>query len=101
LLVKEAIARVGSFDELVAAGIAVAKMTSQYTVDRDWGPLLAAAFPVRFAAPPGFTPAQRSFLAALVTNQAVWDPRFENPRPWFERAGLPYDRNACRRLLEI
>ncbi|MDQ6877724.1 MAG: hypothetical protein M3082_08500 [Candidatus Dormibacteraeota bacterium] len=100
LLVKEAIARVASFEELVAAAIAVANVTSHYAVERDWGPLLAAAFPVPVGRPPDFTPAQRSFLAALVTNEALWDRRFGNPRPWFQKVGLPYDRDGCRRLLD-
>src|SRR5215831_16714738 len=42
---------------------------------------------------------QRRFLRALVKNTAFWDPTNGNAYLWFERAGLPYDRNACAKLL--
>lgn len=100
-LVREAVKRVGSFEELLPAAIAVAGMTSRQTVDGDWGPLLAAAFPTPLRRPPGLTAAQRSFLAALLENSKVWeDERYANPRRWLEGAGLPYKKEALRQLLD-
>jgi hypothetical protein len=100
-LVREAIARVGSFEELLPAAIAVAGMTSRQTVDSDWGPLLAAAFPAPRGRPLVLTAAQRRFLTALLGNAKVWDDeRYANPRRWLERAGLPYRKEALRQLLD-
>lgn len=97
-LVDAALARVDDFTELLPAARAVARVASKYTVDRDWGPLLSAAFPAPAPEHDGLTEAQRSYLAALVANDELWDRRYGNPAYWFERVGLPYDREACARL---
>lgn len=60
---------------------------------------LAAAFPPDRAPTAPLTPAQRRYLRALVDNAALWDPRFGNAIRWFQRAGLPCEREACARLL--
>jgi hypothetical protein len=84
--------QVKDFDRIANAAIAVARITSKYCVDYDWGLLLVAAFPdgtgeIR-------TSAQRCLLQALVDNKELWDPTFGNPLQWFKKAGLPYDRAA-------
>jgi hypothetical protein len=85
------------FDRLVDAAIAVVGVAAKQTVDRDWGPLLAAAFPegdgvVR-------TDSQRRYLRALTDRADLWDPRYGNAELWFKKAGLPYDRKECRKRL--
>ncbi|RKH95851.1 hypothetical protein [Corallococcus sp. AB038B] len=89
--------RVKDFDRLLPAAVTVARVTTKYCVDREWGPLLAAAFPagdgqVR-------TDAQRRFLSELVANADLWDPTFGNPGQWFRKAGLTYQRSACAERL--
>lgn len=76
--------------------IAVARVTEKFAIDRDWGPLLAAAFPRGGGVVE--TEAQRRFLAALVENADLWDPKLGNASKWFTRAGLRYDRDACAQL---
>ena len=73
-------------------------MTSAYTVERDWGPLLARAFPHPQTARGGLSPAQRRFLAAIAGNDDCWG-RIANPQIWFRNAGQPTDRNQLRALL--
>lgn len=98
-LVATAIRRAGSFEELLPAALGVAAMTTQWTVDSDWGPLLAAAFPEPLTASGSLTGAQRSYLEALVANDDLWSETAGNPLVWFKNAGLTYDRAACRALL--
>jgi hypothetical protein len=45
------------------------------------------------------TEAQRSYLAALVDNEGIWDPRYGGPKLRFSRIGLTYDRAACRAVV--
>jgi hypothetical protein len=98
-LVQAAVARVRDFTELLPAALAVARLASSYTVDSDWGPLLKAAFPQPYTAGAPLSPAQRSFLAALADNPALWEG-VANPRLWLMEAGLPQDRDRCRQLLD-
>jgi hypothetical protein len=98
-LVATALARVDDFAELLPAARAVARVASRYTVDRDWGPLLAAAFPTPVLDNGGLTEAQRGYLGALVANDDLWDRRYAPAASWFAQVGLPYDRDACARLL--
>lgn len=98
-LVATAVRRARSFEEVLSPALAVAGMTSSWTVDLDWGPLLAAAFPEPVAEPPVLTGAQRRYLEALVANDAIWDPRMGNALRWFDSAGLTYDRDTCSALL--
>ena len=98
-VVTAALERVKEFDRLVHAAEAVARVTTHHCVDFEWGNLLAAAFPggsgtVR-------TTAQRRFLAALVDNADLWNPRNGNAYKWFKLAGLPFDREECRRISAI
>ena len=98
-LVAAAVARVRDFTELLPAALAVVRLASSYTVDSDWGPLLKAAFPQPYTAGAPLSPAQRSFLAALVDNPALWEG-VANPCLWLMEAGLPQDRDGCRQLLD-
>jgi len=96
-VVARLVEQVKDFELLVDAAVAVLPVATKYTVDYDWGPLLAAAFPDGSGVVK--TEAQRRFLAALVDRRQLWDAKFWNPREWFQKAGLPYDRQACAELV--
>jgi hypothetical protein len=96
-VIRQLLEQIHDFEQLVNAAVAVVKVTSKYCVDDDWGPFLVAAFPDGDGQLK--TQAQRRFLAALVENKELWDIHFGNPLIWFKRAGLPYDRKACVKLL--
>ncbi|HWS90514.1 MAG TPA: hypothetical protein VN282_26335 [Pyrinomonadaceae bacterium] len=96
-VVARLVEQVKDFEMLADAAVAVLPVTTKYTVDYDWGPLLAAAFPDGSGVIK--TEAQHRFLAALVDRKLLWDPKFWNARAWFEKAGLPYDRQACAELV--
>jgi hypothetical protein len=98
-LVAAAVERVDGFERLVPAAVAIARIAWSSSVDFDWGPLLVAAFPGGGPVELPLTESQRRYLAALVDNPDLWDPRNGNAGLVFGRAGLPYDRQACRRLL--
>jgi hypothetical protein len=88
---------VRDFDRLLPGAVAVLDVATKHTVDRDWGPLLAAAFPAGDGVVR--TDAQRRFLRAIVEHDPLWDRAYANPIPWFRKAGFTYDRRACRRAL--
>jgi hypothetical protein len=94
-VVARAIERTTDFERLAAGAEALVAITTKYCVDRDWGPLLAAAFPDGGGIVK--TDAQRRFLGALVERPDLWDSSFGNPRKWFKKAGLSYDRQVCAR----
>jgi hypothetical protein len=96
-LVAAAIDRVSDFEQLLPAATAIARIAHKFTVNSDWGPLLRAAFP-HGAPTNGLSDPQRRYLAALVDNPDLWDPRFGNASVVFGQLGLPYDRDACHAL---
>ncbi|AGC43780.1 hypothetical protein MYSTI_02464 [Myxococcus stipitatus DSM 14675] len=89
--------RVPDFDTLAEAAVAVARTTKKAWVDFEWGLLLTRAFPTGDGTVT--SEAQRRFLAALVDTAHLWDPRFGNPGTHFWQAGLPYERDACAKLV--
>jgi hypothetical protein len=95
-VVKELVKRVPDFDRLIEAAVRVARTTQKFFVDFEWGPLLVAAVREK---PGTLSAAARRYLAALVDNAELWDARFGNAGNWFREAGLPYDRDACARLV--
>jgi hypothetical protein len=100
-LLEAALARVDEFEPLLPAAIAVAALASPHTANADWGPLLRAAFPDPGdppRLPAALTPAQRDYLRALVDNPDLWRTWIGNAEWAFHRVGLPYDRDACRKL---
>lgn len=96
-----AVERVETFDELLPGALAIAAVGNAYTVEHDIGPLLAKAFPAPYKPGRPLTHSQRTFLEALVTHEDVWSKKLGNPKPWFERVGLLYDREACRGILSL
>jgi hypothetical protein len=89
---------VDDFDRMLPGALTLLSIAHKHTVDRDWGPLLAAAFPAGDGVIT--TTAQRRFLQALVDQRPLWDPSYGNPEQWFRKAGLPYDRKACAAKLD-
>jgi hypothetical protein len=97
-VVARLVQEIKNFNQLVNAAVATISVSSKYSVDRDWGPLLAAAFPNGDGKVT--TEAQRRFLDALVKRAELWDPTNGNAHKWFKKAGLPRDRDHCARLCE-
>ena len=97
--VKVGTERAASFEDLLPGALAIAAVGSAYTVEGEIGPLLLRAFPEPYSHRQPLSPSQRAFLQALVNNEAVWSKVLGNPKPWFKRVGLPYDRDACRTTL--
>jgi len=95
-LVRALLRRTTGFAEVLDEALAIARMTSQYTVGADWGPLLQRAFPTPYSR--DLLPRQRAFLAALAGNDACWGSS-GGPVTWFTRAGLPHRRDDIRTLL--
>src|SRR5262249_48146801 len=94
-LLETLIQRVSTFEEVLQAALAIARVTSAFTVDREWGPLLVKAFPDGYVPGTGLTGAQRSFLQALCENDLCWG-LVANPRFWLKRAGLPEERTEIQ-----
>jgi hypothetical protein len=94
-LLEALIQRASTFEEVLPAALAIVRITSAYTVDREWGPLLVKAFPDGYVPGTELTDAQRSFLQALSENHNCWG-RIANPRIWLKRTGLPEERTGIR-----
>jgi hypothetical protein len=97
-LIRAAIDRVGVFDRIAAPAAAIAEQADWPGFSFTWGPLLRFAFdgPHQVQAP--LSAAQSRFLAALVGNERLWDPRNGSIGLLFHSVGLPYDRHQCERL---
>ncbi|MDB6153950.1 MAG: hypothetical protein JWL90_2403 [Chthoniobacteraceae bacterium] len=92
-VVRRLLEQVRDFERLAGAAVAVLEVTAKYSVDFDWGPLLAAAFPEGNGKLS--THARCRFLSTLVEKEEFWDPNFGNALKWFQMAGLPYNRHEC------
>lgn len=91
--------RASSIDEYVDASVAVAKVTHRYTVDDVLGPLLLAAMGTNTSGPSErLSRSQARFLRSLVANPAIWSPSDGSAAHWFQKVGIPHDRDACERL---
>lgn len=97
-LLRGLLDRAGHFEQVLPAALALVPMCSQYTVDSEWGPLLASAFPAPYAPEVPLTAAQRAFLQALVDRDACWG-HIANRDSWLRAAGLPTRREPLRDLL--
>ncbi|MFF5263873.1 HEAT repeat domain-containing protein [Actinomadura viridis] len=92
--------RTATFEDVLPAALAVARITSDFTVDRDWGPLLAKAFPRPYVPGDPLTAAQRAFLSALARNFGCFRDDIPDRLPWLDAAGLPATRPAVQALLD-
>ncbi|MGO4205284.1 hypothetical protein AB4Z09_26810 [Rhodococcus sp. TAF43] len=105
-LLNSLLLRETSFAAILPAAVAMAQLSTPYTADNDWGPLLRAAFPEVEFVPGEYPPVpenigapQRQFLAALVANEKLWGTNIGNAGLALMRVGLPYDRDAIMLLL--
>ena len=105
-LLASLLARGLPFERILPAALALVGPDVLVSGDKDWGPLLRAAFPdvvfepgVRPPAPTDLTNAQRAFLQALVDRDDVWRPRDGNARLNRMRVGLPDARHEVAALL--
>ncbi|MFE3290227.1 hypothetical protein [Rhodococcus sp. NPDC059234] len=106
-LLNSLLQRETSFAAILPAAVAIVQLSSPYTADNDWGPLLRAAFPEVEFVPGEYPPVpenigapQRQFLAALVANERLWGTNVGNAGLALMRVGLPYDRQAIAVLLK-
>ncbi|SNS19165.1 hypothetical protein SAMN05216252_10415 [Actinacidiphila glaucinigra] len=97
-LLRGLLDRARHFDEVLPAALALVPMCGQYTVDSDWGPLLASAFPEPYAPGRPLTAAQQAYLRALADRDACWGD-IANRVSWLRSAGLPTQRDPLRALL--
>lgn len=86
------------FEQMLKGALVIVEVASKYTVDYDWGPILAYAFKGQSGKVQ--TEAQYVYLQALVNKPELWDAYFVNASLWFEQAGLIYAREACEKLLD-
>ncbi|SEL71927.1 hypothetical protein [Rhodococcus maanshanensis] len=106
-LLNSLLQRETSFAAILPAAVAIVQLSTPYTADNDWGPLLRAAFPEVEFVPGQYPPVpenigapQRQLLAALVANEGLWGTNVGNAGLALMRVGLPYDRQAIAVLLE-
>lgn len=98
ILLKAILDRVDAFEDLAWAAMALIPLASDYTVDRDWGPLLVKAFPTGYRPGLPLSAAQRELLQAVTANDNCWG-NIGNKIRWLREAGLPEQRDAIRALL--
>ncbi|QBJ96385.1 hypothetical protein ERC79_10710 [Rhodococcus sp. ABRD24] len=105
-LLNSLLQRDTTFAAILPAAVAIAQLSTAYTADSDWGPLLRAAFPEVEFVPGEYPPVpenigapQRQLLAALVANEKLWGTNIGNAGLALMRVGLPYDRHAITLLL--
>jgi hypothetical protein len=99
-VVAAAIQVADSFDEIAEAACAVVARARWMGFDHDWGQLVAFAFRRPYRQRQRLTDAQRALLRALAANPDLWDPKNGSVGLVYQQAGLPYSRNACRRLAD-
>ncbi|WP_051969461.1 hypothetical protein [Kitasatospora azatica] len=100
-LLQALLARTTALEEVLDAALALIPMANDYTVERDWGPLMLRAFPEGNGGNAGeaaLTDAQRRLLSAIAAKDDCWG-NIGNKITWLRRAGLPTDRAAFRALL--
>jgi hypothetical protein len=73
-------------------------MANDFTVERDWGPLLLRAFPDGNVGEVALTDGQHRLLSAIAAKDDCWG-NIGNKITWLRRAGLPTERDSFRALL--
>ncbi|MFI7546664.1 hypothetical protein [Actinoplanes sp. NPDC049599] len=97
-LVAAAIRVASGFPEIADSACAVVARASWTGAGDEWGELVRYAF--AGGRRPRLTDEQRALLRALVANPDLWDPMNGTVGLVYTRAGLPFDRESCRRLAE-
>jgi hypothetical protein len=102
-LVWEAVVRIDDLSRIAAPAAMIARNESWTGFcDRygSWGPLMRAFFRPPYSEGARLTPLQRDFLAALLKNTQIWSSNVGNISLLFKDVGLPFDREACARLID-
>jgi hypothetical protein len=101
------------FATLLPVALAIARVTTGWQADTEWGLLLQSAFPDTLdpdsTLDPGLAPppptdlddAQRAFLRALVANHSLWEATNGNARHARMKVGLPDSRAEVARIAGI
>jgi hypothetical protein len=97
-LVAAAIRVATDFAEIADSACAVVARASWTGADYEWGSLVRFAFLQVGGGEHGLTADQRALVRALVANPDLWHPSIGNVALVYRAAGLPFDREACRRL---
>ncbi|MFG2846388.1 HEAT repeat domain-containing protein [Kitasatospora sp. NPDC048296] len=97
-LLHALLARTTTLEEVLDAALALMPMANDFTVERDWGPLLLRAFPDGNASEAALTDAQYQLLSAIAAKDDCWG-NIGNKITWLRRAGLPPERDSFRALL--
>ena len=97
-LLQALLSRTTTLEEILDAALALVPMASNFTVERDWGPLLLRAFPRGNATEVALTAAQRQLLTAIADKDDCWG-NIGNKIAWLRKAGLPTDRASFRALV--
>jgi hypothetical protein len=97
-VIARVVERATDFARFAGGAADLIGITSKFCVDQEWGPLLACAFPDGSGSVK--TEAQRHFLRALTNRADLWDRTFGNAQKWFKKAGLPLDREDCKKRLK-
>lgn len=84
---------------LVGAALATARFFEQAPGDWSWGHFVIPILGVG-ATRASVTAAQRDYLAGMLAIEGIWDPRSGNNSLVWKAAGLPYDRDALRQMLD-
>ncbi|WP_327002703.1 hypothetical protein OHA72_47630 [Dactylosporangium sp. NBC_01737] len=98
-LIAALIERLPDFERIAEPAALLVRTASWTGADRTWGPLVRAAFQPAYRADVPLTPSQRLIVGALLANPELWSPTDGNAGLVFKQAGLPRDRDQCRRLL--
>jgi hypothetical protein len=96
-LIWAAVERVDDFKDLLPAALAALPLAGMFTLDKDLGLFLTAAFPRPHRDGDTLTDAQRAYLSAVLEREDLW--RGASAQPWFRRTRLPQDRDACLALV--
>lgn len=78
--------------------LAALDLASAWTADFDRGPILAYFFGPETSGT-ALTSPQRTCLEALLARDDLWDPKNGNAKGVFQRAALPYDREAIAEIV--
>jgi hypothetical protein len=100
-LIAALIERLPDFEHIAEPAALLVRTVSWTGADRTWGPLVRAAFQPAYRAGVLLTPSQRLIIEALLANPELWSPTDGNASLVFKQAGLPRDRDQCRRLVGL
>jgi hypothetical protein len=95
-LVSEAIARVNDLQRIAAPAATIA--SREYWAV--WEPLFLTIFRPRYRKGVKLSSLQRDFLAGLIENSPTWNYKDGNVELLFLKTGLPFQREACIRIVE-